>query len=160
MLESVRSTDLKRTTVHHALNGKVFGVTALTKVVPIKHCIRQKGGTYVQAVISFDPVTRETLPYKDLGKVEKCCQKVIGFNINHYYKCYLNGDDQEPYVWNHCRKCDVGIQDEKGHTIGYIAKRSYRRDSYIFEACETLQDEVGTEDRFKYQEQAMTNERD
>lgn len=154
MLEAGRTTDLKRNTVHHALNGKVLGVKALTKNIPIKHNIRLPGGVYTCAVISFGQTSRKTLPYDDLGLVEKCCHRVLAFNIHHYSKCYLNGEDG-PYTMNYCRKCNVGIVDEKGHTISYIVKRKYRRDSYIFEACETLQDDKGYDRIFKYQERVV-----
>lgn len=160
MLESELSTGLRRNTVHHALNGEVLGVKVLTKIVPIKHNIRLPGGVYVCGVISFtDPITK-SLPYDDLGLVEKCCTRVLAFNIQHYSNCYLNGGNTGPYTINYCRKCNVGIVDEKGHTISYIVRRKYRRDSYIFQTCETLQENESSERVFKYQERVITNGRD
>lgn len=156
VLDAATSASLERTTVHQQFNGEALGMMVLNHLVPICLNVPRIGGGYVTRVLVWKKLTQKHIPYRDLGEVEVCCKKVIGFNIRHYLKCYLNAPNPEPYTYNLCQICNASVQDSSGHTIGKIASRKYRRDRYIYRPCESIQDETGGDGPFAYQERAIT----
>lgn len=156
VLDATTTASLERTTVHQQFNGEALGVMVLNHLVPIVLNVPQIGGGYCTRVLVWKRLTQKHIPYRDLGEIEACCMKVIGFNLRHYIKCYLSSPDPEPYTYNLCQKCNVAINDDNGHTLGKIAYRKYRRNRYIYRPCEALQDEAGAEDVFGYQDRAIS----
>ena len=144
-LTAVKSTALKRTTVHQANGDGVIGVTMCGETVPIVFPV-MVCGELQNVILATGDRRYGSLQYSDLGLGCESCRTVLQFNIDHYFKCYLpgsigtNGDITQPYEYGHCRKCDVAIEDSCGHLIAFTNTREWRRDRYIHVPEEFLQD--------------------
>jgi len=144
-LPAVQTTALKRTTAHEANGAGVVGIKLCGVNIPLAFPISSCGiKKYVFIADGSRPYKK--LKYRDLGVGKECCRKVLRFNIDHYYKCYLpstlgiNGSVTEPYEYNHCRKCNIALKDDCGHLIAWTNTREWRRDRYIYAPEEFLQD--------------------
>ena len=152
VLESATTTALNRTTVHAQYNGKALGVVMLNNLIPIVLTVAVPGAPAKKAVLLFGDVAHKYSPYKDYGVREKCCRRVLLFNVQHYLKCYLTDDhsDDGPYTYDCCRKCGAVLKDGCKHLIQVNAKRSYNVDKFIYRAPAVLQS-TGNNELFKYQ---------
>lgn len=156
VLAATTTTALARATVHQQYNGRAFGVRMLNNLIPIVLHIRQPGGGFSNSILVFDKLAHRHVPYKDYGIRKKCCRRVLLFNVNHYYKCYLpthigaDGEVQTPYTFNRCEKCNVQLKDACGHLVSVTTMRQYNVDKFIYRAPAVLQSS-GKNELFKYQ---------
>lgn len=156
VLESATTTALKRITVHGQYNHRALGFYVLSNLVPIVLNVREPGPSYRRVILVFGQRNHERSPFQDFGIRDICCQSVYAFNIRHYVQCFLpaqmgsDGQPTAPFTYNNCQYCGVTIHDAKGHTIQSIVSRSYRPDKFVYRAGESLQDEHGPDDLFKF----------
>ena len=124
--------------------AKVLSVNIMGRQVPIVCNVRlsSQGGKRGPVFYGGTPAHKCFL-YEDVQH-SVCCRKVIKFNIDHYIKCYLPGrlgtNDAitTPYTFNHCRKCDVSVEDKCGKTLGFSNTRYWRNGILIYKACKIV----------------------
>ena len=149
LLPATTATELTYTTVHEqfSVGQKVIGFWFLGAIVPLVFKTNNNRGGIQDVILTLGDPKHEYIPYEDFGVDQDECLKILTFNIQHYYQCYLpntinkNGKLGTPYTMNKCRMCNVSLVDCKGDVVQAMTGRKYRVNRFIRRTHKTLQNE-------------------